>query len=98
MKLDPLLNLGRKIIPKPLFRLGQPVYHFILAVSGNIRYGFPGTKLVVIGVTGTNGKSTTVEMVNSALKANGLKTHRFELLQLNLLSYAYDDSSQEAPS
>lgn len=74
MKLEPVLNLGRKIIPKSLFRLGQPIYHFGLAVSGNLRYGFPGRRMVVIGVTGTNGKSTTVELINSVLKANGIKT------------------------
>jgi UDP-N-acetylmuramoyl-L-alanyl-D-glutamate--2,6-diaminopimelate ligase len=74
MKIEPLLNLGRKIIPNWLFRMGQPFYHFYMALSGNIRFGFPGRKLIVIGVTGTNGKSTTVELVNSVLKANGIKT------------------------
>ena len=74
MKLDNILNTGRKIIPKPLFHLGQPLYHLFLAVTGNIRYGFPGNKMIVIGVTGTNGKSTTVEIINSVLKASGVKS------------------------
>lgn len=74
MNLENVLNFGRKLIPKPVFRAIQPFYHWFLAVTGNIRYGFPGRKLIVVGVTGTNGKSTTVELINSVLKANGLKT------------------------
>lgn len=66
--LEKIFNLGRKIIPKKLFKLGQPVWHFLLAVSGNLVYRFPGKKLICIGITGTNGKSTTVELINSILK------------------------------
>lgn len=72
--MEKILNIGRKLIPKKLFKLAQPIYHFLLALSGNIFYFFPGRRLVCIGVTGTNGKSTTVELVNSILKAGGLKT------------------------
>ena len=74
MNLEKTLSLGRKIIPKSVFRFLQPYYHWLLAVSGTLRYGFPANDLVVIGVTGTNGKSTTVELINSVLKANGIKS------------------------
>jgi UDP-N-acetylmuramoyl-L-alanyl-D-glutamate--2,6-diaminopimelate ligase len=34
-------------------------------------YGYPGRKLCVIGVTGTDGKTTTVRMIGEMLKAGG---------------------------
>lgn len=72
--LEKIFNLGRKIIPKRLFKMGQPIWHYLLAVTGNIIYRFPAKKMVCIGVTGTNGKSTTVELINSVLKETGQKT------------------------
>jgi UDP-N-acetylmuramoyl-L-alanyl-D-glutamate--2,6-diaminopimelate ligase len=36
-------------------------------------YGFPARKLTVIGVTGTDGKTTTVNLIHSILKAAGIR-------------------------
>ncbi len=49
-------------------------YHFLKALFAGIRYGFPGKKLHVIGVTGTNGKTTTSFMLWKMLNEAGLKT------------------------
>ncbi len=59
----------KKILPKWVMRL----YHWKLAVLANILYGFPSDKLVVIGVTGTNGKSSTVEMIARLIEGAGYK-------------------------
>ena len=49
-------------------------WHRLRALFAAIRYGFPARKLTVIGVTGTDGKTTTVGMVAHILNANGMKT------------------------
>jgi len=69
-----ILNKIKKIIPSKLFKAGQPIYHYFLTLTGAIIYKFPSRKLYVIGITGTKGKSTTVEIMNSILEAAGYKT------------------------
>ncbi len=66
-------NKLKKIIPARLYAPFLPAYHWLRAVFANIRYGFPAKKLEIIGVTGTNGKTTTVTMIGSVLEASGHK-------------------------
>ncbi len=69
-----MLTILKKIIPKKIFTFFQPTYHYILALLGAIIYRFPARKLVVIGVTGTKGKSSTTEIINSIFETAGFKT------------------------
>jgi UDP-N-acetylmuramoyl-L-alanyl-D-glutamate--2,6-diaminopimelate ligase len=60
-------------IPTKLFRAIEPYGHLLEAIVMNIRYGFPARNLKVIGVTGTDGKTTTTTMIWSMLKDAGFK-------------------------
>ncbi|MCP6718403.1 MAG: UDP-N-acetylmuramoyl-L-alanyl-D-glutamate--2,6-diaminopimelate ligase [Patescibacteria group bacterium] len=59
----------KKIIP--YFLLDW--YHFVLVFLAALFYGFPSKKLKVIGITGTNGKSTVAEMISVILQEAGFK-------------------------
>ncbi len=49
-------------------------YHYFLSFLGNLIYFFPSKKIFVFGVTGTKGKSTTLEIINFVLEKNNFKT------------------------
>jgi UDP-N-acetylmuramoyl-L-alanyl-D-glutamate--2,6-diaminopimelate ligase len=72
--METILKIGRKIIPGKIFRALQPVYHFLLALSGAVYYKFPSRKIFVVGVTGTKGKTTVTELINQILNEAGYKT------------------------
>lgn len=48
-------------------------YYLSLPFLGAVLYGFPAKRLKVIGVTGTNGKTTVVYMVEKILEEAGYK-------------------------
>jgi len=49
------------------------IYHLLQAIVANIVYGFPSHKIKVIGVTGTDGKTTTTHLLYHILQSSGKK-------------------------
>lgn len=82
--LEKILDIGRKIIPHPIFEFFQPLYHFLLALVGAVIYGFPSRRMIVIGVTGTKGKSTTIVLAGKIFQEAGYKVGWISSLTINL--------------
>ncbi|MEK9173484.1 MAG: UDP-N-acetylmuramyl-tripeptide synthetase [Patescibacteria group bacterium] len=64
----PLVKFFYQLEPLRLF------YHFCLSFLATLFYRFPSRKIFVIGVTGTKGKTTVVDLVNLILETAGKKT------------------------
>ena len=69
-KIIPNFLFIRKIIPNFLLNW----YHFLLAYLGAFIYRFPTSKIIVIGISGTRGKTTTTNFIWSCLNSAGCKT------------------------
>src|SRR3990167_5555162 len=82
--MDSVLRLAKRFIPKPIFKALQPAYHLFLAYSAAVVYMFPSRKLRIIGVTGTNGKSTVVHLITSILEEAGEKTASISSLRFRV--------------
>ncbi len=72
---------------KEMLRKLKPVvsvYHFLYAFLGAALYFFPSRKIKVFAVTGTNGKTTTVELVARVFKEAGFKVAAFSSVKFEI--------------
>lgn len=67
----------RKVLPAGVLHGVEELYRRGRVQLISARYGNPAKSLRVIAVTGTNGKTTTVNYINEILKEAGLKTAMF---------------------
>ncbi|MDP3143669.1 MAG: UDP-N-acetylmuramoyl-L-alanyl-D-glutamate--2,6-diaminopimelate ligase, partial [Candidatus Omnitrophota bacterium] len=59
----------KKLIPERLISS----YHFCLAALAAFYHGFPSKKMIVIGITGTKGKTSAANFIWSVLNAAGFR-------------------------
>lgn len=64
----------KPLLPEQVFKAIEPSGHLLEAIALSSLSGRPARKMHVIGVTGTNGKTTTSFMIHSILVEAGLKT------------------------
>ena len=64
----------KSILTKERLRKLRPFYHGPRSWLAAARYGFPGKKLKLIGITGTKGKTTTTVFLGRILNLNSQKT------------------------
>jgi UDP-N-acetylmuramoyl-L-alanyl-D-glutamate--2,6-diaminopimelate ligase len=88
-----LRTILKKIIPQKLFSNLEPTGHLIEAVASQVAYGFPARKLKVIGVTGTDGKTTTSTIITQMLRHAG-----YSVAMVTTISVDYGDGKGERPN
>lgn len=66
------------------------IYHFLVAVLANLFFMFPSRGMKVIGVTGTDGKTTTVNLIYHILKTAGYKPSMISSISAVIDNKAYD--------
>jgi UDP-N-acetylmuramoyl-L-alanyl-D-glutamate--2,6-diaminopimelate ligase len=69
---------------KELIKKAKNLYHWLWVFGGSLATGFPGRKMCVIGITGTKGKTSAVEILNAILMASGKRTAVLSSLRVKI--------------
>jgi UDP-N-acetylmuramoyl-L-alanyl-D-glutamate--2,6-diaminopimelate ligase len=83
----------KAVIPKKLFGKIEPYGHAVEGGLFSLKNGFPARNLQVIGVTGTDGKTTTCMLIAQMLRNSGHK-----VATITTIAVDYADGAGEQPS
>ena len=82
---------------KKLLRRATPewmllTYHLLIALFAIVWYGHPSRKLIVIGITGTKGKTTATLLTHSVLSATGVKVGALSTVEARIGEKVYPNT------
>ena len=83
-------NIIEATLPASWFQKIVSSYHFLLTWVGAILNDFPARQLLIVGVTGTKGKTTVTEMINAILEEAACKT-----CLINSIRFKIGDTSEK---
>lgn len=86
-------GMVKKFMPTKLFMAIEPTGHLLEAVMWNVVLGFPSKGIKVIGVTGTDGKTSTSTLITQMLRESGYK-----VAMMTTISVDYGDGKGEVPN
>lgn len=66
------------------------IYHLFIAILANIRYGFPARSMTIIGVTGTDGKTSTASFIYQLLTQTNNKAALLTSVSAIIADKSYD--------
>lgn len=84
------MNYREAGIIEYMLRSLKGLYHLLVAILANCWFGFPSRKLIVVGVTGTDGKTTTTTLIYEILKAAGYRTSMITSVHAVIAGREYD--------
>ena len=76
----------------PLDSPFRVAYHHARALVARVLYGGPGKGMVVIGITGTKGKSTVTNLVARGLEAAGKRVFMFSTVNYAIAGKWYENN------
>lgn len=66
------------------------IFHLLMGITAGLLYGFPGRKMTVIGITGTDGKTTTTHLLYHILKTAKLPVSFVSTIEANIMGKTFD--------
>jgi UDP-N-acetylmuramyl-tripeptide synthetase len=87
-----MFNYLRKKLPQNIFL--RRWYSTIKAAMAAITYGFPAKKLYLIGVTGTDGKTTCVELIKHYLVKLDKKTAKISSTHFTIAGKTWENKTK----